>query len=79
MSNPERFWSFLTTFNGLETSLEILNTNQIFHRSSIPYIFSSEKNLIWYYLIFSFKYLPENAKMSKITIFSQKMLKGHKV
>ena len=30
MSKPERFWSFLTTFNGLETSLEILNTNQIF-------------------------------------------------
>ena len=63
MFNPfVEFWSFLANFGGLETSLEILKTHQIFHRCFIPCICPSEKNLRWYYLIFSSKNLPENSK-----------------
>ena len=47
---------------GLKASLKTLELHNFFHRCSIPYIFSSEKNIRWYYFILSPKNLPENAE-----------------
>ena len=64
MSTTVKLWSFLANFWGLETSLELIKGHHIFHRSSIPCIFCSEKKLKLHILIFSPKILPENTKKS---------------
>ena len=60
MSKNDKFWLLSDIFMGLEISLEMLK--QIFCRCSFPCMFSSEKDLRWYYPILSPKDLPENAK-----------------
>ena len=54
-------------FQGPWNYLEVLKNNQIFSTCSVPSIFSTDKNMTWFYILHS-KNLLKHVKMSKSTV-----------